>query len=78
MGREQATLTDETTDWMKSCGLVPVHDAMTGGYTQGLDRNASYQFMRVDWDAPKVFKLTDNPAMNTWGLYYRPSSKGRV
>ena len=80
MGRKNAvSQVDENTAWMKSCGFLPVLDVINGGYTKGLDRNAEYQFMRADWDAPKVFKLADcHPAMNVWGLYYRPSSKGRV
>lgn len=76
---EAVKMRDENTAWMKSCGLIPVHDAMTGGYTEGFDRNSAYQFMRVDWDAPEVFKLADcDPMMCVGGLYYRPSSKGRV
>lgn len=79
MGRIQATRTDENAAWMKSCGFLPVLDVLNGGYTKGLDRDAKYQFMRVDWDAPEVFKLAEyDPMMNVWGLYYRPSSKGRA
>jgi len=63
----------ETQDWVHANGFAHVIDPMRGGYVEGFDRAREYQFMRADWDEPHVFKMADqHPAMNRWGLYYRP------
>lgn len=63
----------ENEDWMRRNGFVLVLNPMTGRCVEGIDPESEYQFMRKEWDEPAVFRLVDmHPAMNIWGLYYRP------
>lgn len=62
----------ERAQWINSRGFRLVLDPLTGRYARGFDPACEYQFMRLDWDEPCVFRMADShPAFNISGLYYR-------
>ena len=53
--------------------LLPVF--RTGGYPDGFDPNAEYEWKRVGSDEVRTYRLADqHPAFNIAGLMYRPPS----
>lgn len=55
-------------------GYKLVLDPINGGYSEGFDRNATYEFTRPEWEEPHTFRMCDQPEwFNIWGLRYRPS-----
>lgn len=72
----QAAMTNERERdiWMERRGFRMVMNLIVGGYAEGFDREAEYQFMRRDWVAPRMFRLSDQSRyLNIWGLKYRPA-----
>jgi len=53
-------------------GYRMVMNPLTGGYAEGLDREAEYLFLRLDWAVPAKFKLADQPEwFNIAGLWWK-------
>ena len=65
---------EDAVSWMEDKGF---RDVLLAYQMGTIDRSKEYQFMRREWTEPAVFRLQDcHPAMNLWGLRFRPLDIG--